>query len=202
MSVKSAVSTRATKVRAILAGGLVLGLGATVVMAAWNDSEFGSGTFTAGTFDVQGSTDGVTYTSHATAPGATLGFTVSPDNLAPGQTVYAPFALRLAAGTTTDATVTINAATASGTVTGLTYELIQTAALGCDAGTAGTATNVPAGSAITAAPASPEFTLTNGATTATAGDPAYFCFRVTAGTGLVQGQTGTATWQFAAASAS
>lgn len=28
------------KVRAILAGGLVLGVGAAVVLAAWNDSEF------------------------------------------------------------------------------------------------------------------------------------------------------------------
>ena len=49
---------RSRKVRAILAGGLVLGLGAAVTLAAWNDSEFAKGTFTSGSLNIQGSVDG------------------------------------------------------------------------------------------------------------------------------------------------
>ena len=56
---------RSRMIRAILAGGLVLGVGAAVTLAAWNDSEFVTGTFTAGTFNMQGSTtDGTTFTDH------------------------------------------------------------------------------------------------------------------------------------------
>lgn len=56
------------KVLAVLAGGLVLGVGAAITLAAWNDSEFATGTFTAGSFNLQGSTDGTTYAEHTAAP--------------------------------------------------------------------------------------------------------------------------------------
>src|SRR5690606_31735774 len=52
---------RSRMIRALLAGGLVLGVGTAVTLAAWNDSEFASGTFRAGTFDLEGSTDGTTF---------------------------------------------------------------------------------------------------------------------------------------------
>ncbi|MDR2320511.1 MAG: SipW-dependent-type signal peptide-containing protein, partial [Microbacterium sp.] len=42
------------RIRAVLAGGLVLGVGATVTLASWNDGEYATGTSTAGTFDVVG----------------------------------------------------------------------------------------------------------------------------------------------------
>ena len=190
------------KVRALLAGGLVLGVGATVVLAAWNDSEFGTGTFTAGAFNMQGSTNGTTFTDHAAAPGATLPFTLSPDNLAPGDTVYAPFAVRLAANTSTGATVTVNGATAGGTsIANLSYQLLQTTSFGCDASTTGTDL-VAAGTALDGTLSGVTFNLDAGSPTTDPGDPVFLCFKVTAGAGLVQGQSGTATWELSAASTS
>ncbi|WP_241986298.1 SipW-dependent-type signal peptide-containing protein [Cryobacterium psychrophilum] len=130
---------RSRKVGAILAGGLVLGVGAAITLAAWNDSEFAQGTFAAGTFNMVGSTDGTTYAEHATvgAP-ATLAFTVNPTLLSPGDVVYAPFAVKLDAATTNDALVTISNAATTGVVTNLTYTLIQPTAFGCASDTTGT----------------------------------------------------------------
>ena len=104
------------RVRALLAGGLVLGVGATVTLAAWNDSEFVTATFQAGTFNLQGSTDGTTFSDHASAPGASLGFSVNASALSPGDVVYAPYAVRLAANTTSPATVTVTAPSTSRTL--------------------------------------------------------------------------------------
>ncbi|SFH86076.1 hypothetical protein E3O11_09355 [Cryobacterium levicorallinum] len=46
---------RNRRIRAVLAGGLVLGLGAAVTLAAWNDSEFARGSFAASGFNLVGS---------------------------------------------------------------------------------------------------------------------------------------------------
>ncbi|WP_051267370.1 SipW-dependent-type signal peptide-containing protein [Nakamurella lactea] len=198
---------RRRKLRAVLAAGLVLGLGAAVTLAAWNDSEYATGTFAAGTFNLEGSTDGTTYADHATgATAATLPFTVNPTNLSPGQVVYSPFAIRLAAGTTTGASVAVQAVTNTGTVTNLTYALVTTSSITCNAaavtGATGAAILVPAGTLLSSVGTPAPFTLVKGATAGTAGAPVYLCFAVTAGAGLVQGQTGTATWQLLATSTS
>jgi predicted ribosomally synthesized peptide with SipW-like signal peptide len=190
---------RNRKTRAILAGGLVLGIGAAVTLAAWNDSEFAQGTFTAGTFNLTGSTDGSTFTDHVTAATpASLGFTVSPTALSPGDTVYAPFAVRLDQTTTSNAVVTVSNAATSGSVADLTYSLIQPTAFGCSATTTGTVL-VPSATGLGAVPGGTTFTLAHG-TAGAAGGAAYLCFTVTAGSNLTQGQTGTATWQFTASS--
>jgi predicted ribosomally synthesized peptide with SipW-like signal peptide len=189
--------TRGRRLKAILAGGLVLGVGAAVTLAAWNDSEFAQGTFTAGAFNLEGSTDGTVYDEHVDAGSAApLGFTVPAGNLAPGDTVSAPFAVRLDETTTTGADVVISAAPSGGSLAGLTYSLDQTTAFGCDL--TGATNRVVAGTAVTAVSGTPTFSLEPGASAA--GDAAYFCFTVTADAALVQSQTGTATWQFAAAS--
>lgn len=192
---------RSPKARALLAGGLVLGVGAAITLAAWNDSEFARGTFTAGTFNMVGSTDGTTYAEHATvgAP-AMLAFTVNPTLLAPGDVVYAPFAVRLDAATTNAAVVTISNAATSGTVANLTYTLLKPTAWGCSASTTagvdGTTELVPATATVGTVPASTTFNLATG----TPGASVFLCFKVTAGALITQGQTGTATWQFAAVS--
>ncbi|WP_431220627.1 SipW-dependent-type signal peptide-containing protein [Leifsonia xyli] len=192
-------TVRRRRLKALLASGLVLGAGAAVTLAAWNDSEFVTGTFSAGTFNLVGSTDGTSYADHPTAGArATAAFTVNSAALTPGDVTAAPFAVRLAAGTTNDATVTVSAAGTSGTVSELSYQLLQTSSFGCTATTTGT-TLVPAGQALGTAPGGITFALTKGAGAA-AGAPVYLCFKVTAGANLVQGQTGGATWQFQAAS--
>lgn len=190
---------RGRRTRALLAAGLVLGAGAAVTLAAWNDSEFATGTFSAGTFSLVGSTDGTTFSDHPTAgSAATTAFTVNAATLSPGDVTTAPFAVELAGGTTNDALVTVSAAGTTGTVTNLSYELLQTTTFGCSAATTGTPL-VAAATALGSVPGSPTFALAHGAGAA-AGAPVFLCFKVTAGAGLVQGQTGSATWQFQAAS--
>ena len=201
MNADSVSTFRRGKVRALLAGGLVLGVGAAVVLASWNDSEFATGIFTAGKFSLEGSTDGTGYTDHVASPGAALSFTVNPVNLAPDDTVYAPFAVRLGANTTTRSTVTLNTATATGSVANLSYQLMETSSFGCSSGTTGTDL-VVTGTALTGTLTGVTFTLDPGSPTSDPGAAVFLCFKVTAAAGLTQGQTGAATWQFAAASTS
>lgn len=191
---------RQRRIRAVLAGGLVLGLGAAVTLAAWNDSEFAQGSFAAGAFNLVGSTNGTDFTDHANVgTPAALGFTVDSSNLTPTDVVYAPFAVQLDADTTSDAQVTLTQAATGGTVTNLSYSVIQPTAFGCDASTTGTEL-VPAATAIGSDPATPPtFALSAGADAA-AGAPVFLCFAVTAGADLEQQQAGTATWQLTAAS--
>lgn len=167
------------KVGAILAGGLVLGVGAAVTLAAWNDSEFASSTFTAGSFTFTGSTDGTTFAENPAAPGASLDFELSPTNLAPGDSVYAPYSLRV---TGNDATVTPEAPVFTDDLTSskLTLEVKQVGAHGCDA-TAfdGSAENV------TATP----FDIA-------VGSDVNLCLKATATASLAQDDTGVVTWQW------
>lgn len=183
------------RVRALLACGLVLGIGATITLAAWNSSEFAQGTFSAGTFSLVGSTDGTAFASNSSVDSpATLGFTANVSDLAPSDTAYAPFAVELAAGTTDSAVVTLTNAATSGTISNLTYSLIEPSSFGCSSSTTGT-TLVAAGTALGSVPGTVTFDLAPG-TGGAAGAPVDLCFEVTAGSGLVQGQTGTTTWQF------
>lgn len=101
-------SRKAPKVRAVLAGGLVRGIGAAITLAAWNDSEFVEETFTAGAFNLKGSTDGTTFTENPVAAPALLGFTATTANISPGDVASAPFAVRLDAASTYGATVTVS----------------------------------------------------------------------------------------------
>jgi predicted ribosomally synthesized peptide with SipW-like signal peptide len=193
-------TTRGGIVRAVLAGGLVLGVGAAVTLAAWNDSEFATGTFGAGSFNLEGQeTAGGGFADHETAPGAALTFVVEPLNLAPADVVYAPFAVRLDAATTTDAVVTLSSVGAGANAANLTYEILTTDAFGCDAGTTG-GELVAAGTATTSTDIA-TFDLTQGAAAA-AGDPVNLCLIVTAGAGLIEGGAATVTWEFAAESVS
>ncbi len=194
-------STRSGRFRAILAGGLVLGVGAAVVLAAWNDSEFGSGAFTAGAFNLEGSLDGAVYADHPTSDAAApFTFAVNPENLAPGDTVYAPFAVRLDGSTTSPATVTINSVATGANAANLTYALTTPGAFGCDASDAG-APLVPAATPVTATPAGVTFPLATGAGPA-AGSEVNLCFKVTAGAALSEGDAAVVTWEFAATSIS
>ncbi|MEV7572241.1 SipW-dependent-type signal peptide-containing protein [Pseudarthrobacter sp. NPDC089323] len=188
---------KAPKIRAVLAGGLVLGIGAAVTLAAWNDSEFAQGTFTAGTFNLEGSTDGTAYSSNADpASPKQLAFTTSTANMSPGDVVSAPFAVRLDAASSYDATVTVSTEATSGPLTGLTYTLTRTTGFGCGSGDLSTLVSTnPLGTT----PANVTFPLSQGPQE-DPGGPVYLCFQVTAGATLPQGSTSTATWEFTAQS--
>ncbi|WP_460795043.1 SipW-dependent-type signal peptide-containing protein [Microbacterium sp. GXF0217] len=173
-------NSRRTKIYAVLAGGLVLGVGTAVTLAAWNDSEFASVDFAAGTFVFQGSTDGTTFADHESEAGAAeLTFTAPFDNLSPDDVVYAPYALQLDA--TDAADLTSVAPVVTGTLNGdLTFAAVETAAFGCDEDSFTAGTAVP--------------------TTIADGEIINLCLQVTAASSIEQGETGTAVWQWNAVS--
>jgi predicted ribosomally synthesized peptide with SipW-like signal peptide len=201
------------KVLAVLAGGLVLGVGVAVTLAAWNDSEFATGTFTAGSFNLQGSTAGdvdANYSDHNVDDGdtaATLAFDLPADlvdNLSPADVVYAGFWVRLAAGTTTGADLVADGTTAdpaaSSNSDNLSYAVYQLApGATCNAASA-TGTPVATGATLDAQTGVTTIALTEGATATDAGTAVQLCFRVEAGAGLEQGLATTATWKFTATS--
>jgi predicted ribosomally synthesized peptide with SipW-like signal peptide len=182
------------KTKAILAGALVLGLGGAVTLASWNDSEVAAGAFAGGSFALQSSTDGTTFTGTGSA--ATLAFSTVAKNLSPDTTVYAPFAIQLAAGTTNAATVNV-ASVGTGTedfAKRLGYKVAKTASITCDATAFAAGSKVLSGTA--AAPSSKD----NAIALDKAGTPTYFCIAVTAGKDLPQKATGTLTWTFTSVS--
>lgn len=88
------------RVRALLAGGVVLGLGATVTLAAWSDDIWVNGQFRAGQFNVQGSpstSSTHTWAEYPTQAGAApLQFSAAiPTIVSPGTSYYAPFSLAI-----------------------------------------------------------------------------------------------------------
>ncbi|MEV4737871.1 MULTISPECIES: SipW-dependent-type signal peptide-containing protein [unclassified Microbacterium] len=204
---------RKRKTLAVLAGGLVLGVGVAVTLAAWNDSEFAQGTFTSGSFNLQGSVAGdvdASYSDHNVDTGgtaATLAFTLPTGlvgNMSPGDAVYAGFWVRLAAGTTTGASLSANGTTAdpaaSSNTGNLSYQVYQLApGATCNAASA-TGTPVASGATLDVQTGVTPMTLTKGANATTAGTAVQLCFKVTAGTALKQGLATTATWKFTATS--
>lgn len=203
------------KILALLAGGLVLGVGVAATLAAWNDSEFATGTFTAGTFNLQGSTAGdvnASYSDHNVDTGgtaATLAFTLPAgivSNMAPGDSVYAGFWVRLAPGTTTGANLVANGTTADAAATSnsghLGYQLYQLApGATCNAASA-IGTPVATGATLDVQTGVTTIGLVKGADAATAGTAVQLCFKVTADATLKQSAATTATWKFTATSTS
>ncbi|MCE4027769.1 MULTISPECIES: SipW-dependent-type signal peptide-containing protein [unclassified Microbacterium] len=194
------------KVLAVLAGGLVLGVGAAITLAAWNDSEFATGTFTAGSFNLEGSTTSATagFTNHNVTKGdtaAALSFTAPFSNLSPGDVVYAPFWVRLDSTTTNNATLVASTGTGTGAnAANVSYSVYSIApAATCDA-TATTGTLVASGTDLTTFTAGSSVALAKGATAGTAGAAAQLCFVATAKSSLTQGGAATGTWSFTATS--
>ncbi|HLT68207.1 MAG TPA: SipW-dependent-type signal peptide-containing protein [Microbacterium sp.] len=169
------------KVRALLAAGVVVGLGAASTLAAWTDQENASASLTAGTFGIVGSVDGATFTEHPTSAPAQLAFSVPANGLVPGSVVYARFAVRTTNGSAAGvARLAADPANVPGDGSGLggflTYGVSRVTGTTCDltAFNAGTVI-VPRGSALTASPAAG----TTQALAANGGSPVTYCFEVT-----------------------
>lgn len=194
--------TGGRKARALLAGGLVLGLGAAITLAAWNDSEFATGTFSSGHFDMLGSVDGITFADHPSgAPGA-LAFSLGFDNLAPDEVTSAPFVVHLDADTTTDAEVSVNSAAVSGTAAGdLTYGIRQVASVvACTPTTTTGTVIVPAGTLLSSVAGASTFPLAMSVDGIVVGADAFLCIQVTGSSTLAQDATATGTWELLATS--
>jgi predicted ribosomally synthesized peptide with SipW-like signal peptide len=195
-------------VLAILAGGLVLGVGAAVTLAVWNDSEFATGTFTSTSFDFVGSNTDSAYSSHATAPGNTLSFSTNFNNMSPDTIVYAPYFVKTttgsAAGTMLIATFDHTDVSGSSNETHLAWDVYQLASTvtACDvAGVADVGTTLLASGATFVDNAA--VNLPAGGVALVADTPIPLCIVVTAGTqasGFQQGSVTTGTWEFKATS--
>lgn len=184
----------ARRVRALLAGGLVLGIGTTATLAAWNDSEYGTATFTAGRFDIVGAVDGTTFTNHPVGTPGALSFSTPFSALAPGSTVYALFSVKTA-NPSVAGTLQLSVSSTGGTGLGtyLRYGVRSIAGIACNATTytAGTAV-VPDNSAIGTAGTGTQAVAANGTSTVN------YCFAVTLPAGTLntaQGLTAIQTWQ-------
>ncbi|MGO4103553.1 SipW-dependent-type signal peptide-containing protein [Leifsonia sp. YAF41] len=200
-------SSRFTRLRAILAGALVLGVGASVTLASWNDSETATASLTAGRFDVVGSIDGGAFGHHAATSAAALNFPVPLSGMAPGTTTYALFSVKTAnpsvAGTVAVAAASTNTTSGTGLGAYLTYgvKTIASGATGaCTAASFAAGTTVVApGSALTASQAA-GVTLP---VSANGADQINYCLAVTMPNSVdnaAQGKTSAPSWSFSAVS--
>lgn len=228
MSIRDRGKNRRNRIAAVLAGGLVIGVGGAFTLASWTDSEWvhaGNGTGGPGigtsTFEVQqdASNPGPgTFADFEANPGDALGFGLGALALSPGQTVYAPVALRTTtasiAGTLTlQASVAAAGVTATppavldGPGTGLWAQLtlqvvVDDTPFTCDAtAMTGLTTVVAPGSGLSAAATSTQ------ALDAAQGNTQYYCFAVTLPIPVVpgdfdglQGHVVAPAWEFRAAS--
>lgn len=190
------VRRRRPRVRALLAGGVVLGLGVTATVAAWTDTEHTTATFTAGTFSIVGATDGATFSDHLSAPGAMLSFAVAPTDLVPNTTVYALYSVKTAATSVAGtAQLTADAANNTGLGEYLTYGVTSIAGTTCSVGTfAGGTVIVATGSALTVSASGAQSLSAAGASAVN------YCFAVTlpsSAPDAAQGTALTAFWTFA-----
>ncbi|MBG6085450.1 SipW-dependent-type signal peptide-containing protein [Zhihengliuella flava] len=179
-----------TKVRALLAGGLVLGIGVAGTLAAWTDPEYSRGEFTASVFGIVGNTGTgfAEHTTNASAAQMTFGATA----MSPGSLAYGYLDVRTTTASTVGGTLTLTGSTPAGAAAitdYLTYRVavVPTGTTCASATYSGTA--VSAGSVF--APAT--------ATVPSAGSTIRrFCFQVQLATttpNTAQGQSGTITWQ-------
>lgn len=108
MAVSTTRSRRNRKIAAIAAGALVVGVGVTYTLATWTDSEWvwggadGDAGIGTSTFEVQQDTSSPfaapgEFDDFETNPGDELAFSPGALALSPGDTVYAPVALRTTA---------------------------------------------------------------------------------------------------------
>lgn len=207
MLTKSSTPTsRSGKIRAVLAGGLVLGVGAAMTLAAWNDSEFVQGNFGAGTFNLEGSTD-ITdpeaWGDHADTGSAAVVFDTSAHgNLAPEDVVYESFWVRLAEGTTSPATLSFVGVTpgTEGNEANLSYDIYADPTGDCDADGATSGTPIGSGTSLNVATPGTSVALATGEPTTEPGAAVQLCFVVTAGADLDQGDGASTVWEFEAVS--
>ncbi|RZU60854.1 SipW-dependent-type signal peptide-containing protein [Zhihengliuella halotolerans] len=180
------------RIRAVLAGALVLGVGTTLTLAAWTDSEHAQSDFTASVFGIQGD-PGTGYAEHSTSgTAAQLTFGTAASAMSPGSVVHGRLDVRTTAASTVGGTVALSASTPSG-ATAITNNLTYRVAV------VDTATSCAAATySGTAVPASSVFSPAQATVAAAAGNARRFCFEVRLATGTpnnAQGQSGNITWQ-------
>lgn len=193
-----------------------MGIGGSVTLAAWTDSDYATGTFGASVFVTESNVTkpysaAGTWSTNDVAPGGALVFTATA--MSPGTVAYAPFAIRTkAASVAGEVVLGIPSVTSSGTGNAdlgaaLRYRVVRSAT--CDASAFTGSPTFVVGSdgakPFTQGQAAGVVNPLAAATATLPGTPTQFCFEVTLPAGAnnaLQGQTATATWQFTASSSS
>jgi predicted ribosomally synthesized peptide with SipW-like signal peptide len=197
------------RLRALIAGGVVLGLGVTATLASWNDSDYEAASFSTSVFDIESSVQGAAYADNASAPGPTVTF--SGAGFSPGVTGYIQVLVRTKVNSVAG-TIALGAATAGGTdaatlFPAFTYRVVRTTATCNATAFIGSPTWVVGSGVLNRALSLGQETgVTNtlaAATTVAPGAVTGFCFEVllpNTAVSTLQGKTATATWQFVATS--
>ncbi|GAA1537802.1 hypothetical protein GCM10009691_11280 [Brevibacterium picturae] len=105
---------RNRRIKAVLAGGLVFGIGSAATLAAWTDTEEASGSFEAGTFNIELAVDG--------SWNNTSEMNFDAAGMYPGSKVYAPVFVRTTPDTTMNGELIVSSAGA-GNSTGIAGSL-------------------------------------------------------------------------------
>ncbi|WP_051297338.1 SipW-dependent-type signal peptide-containing protein [Brevibacterium album] len=208
--------TLALRIRALLAGGLVLGAGATSTLAAWTDETTARGEFAASTFSVQANASKPYSASgpwtSAESDVAVLRFDAS--GLAPGSVRYAPLALRT--GTESlggnavlgPAQVVSSGSGAADLGAALRYRVVVSDTCAAAAFTSGArylvgAAGAAGGVRLTTGQSEASPLALPAAAASAPGAPVRMCFELTLPAGAanaLQGQTATADWRITAIS--
>ncbi|WP_104135763.1 SipW-dependent-type signal peptide-containing protein [Cryobacterium sp. Y62] len=220
---------RRGKIMAILAGGAVLGLGTTATVAAWTDTEwvFGGGAGGTGAgvgtsiFEVEQNVSSspfntAVFVQDEANPGQALTFGLGALSLTPGDSVYAPVALRTVTNSVAGNLMLEPAVAAAGVTvvdasaalwSALTLQVwVSETAFTCDASTV-VSTTTPVITEI----ANGALSTTGGAAaqalSAASANTQYYCFKVTLPSNAqtnqslnLQGRTVAPAWEFSAVS--
>jgi hypothetical protein len=187
------------KALALLAGGLVVSVGAFPTAASGVDPLYAVASVSSGHFDLQGSVDGETFTDHLgteASPAAWLSFDALGTGVSPNDRVYVPFAVRLAKSTDYAARVTLRPVGANGDAFSQ-ISVFQTDTFGC-----ATAEDLVTAILIldgAARQPSAVFELAKPAT-GIEGAPANLCFVALAESEIAQGEAGTLAWSLSSES--
>lgn len=188
------------KRKAILASGIVLGVGAVITLAAWNDSVWGTAAFGTGDsqWNLEGSIDGGNIWDEFQEPGTAgvMKFPPSATGLIPGQTIAANYGVKEEFGKVAS-TVTLQAPTLGGGSPLDPFINVQVISQGpsataptCTAATTGTVVQSGKLNALTAGTTQD---LPKGNT-----DAQWYCFKVTLDQAAPHGlaQTTNPNWEF------
>lgn len=201
--------TRLRRVRAVLAAGIVLGIGTAATLAAWTDTENATGTFGASVFGTESQSQGSpAYASNPASPGATLTFNATA--MSPGVSFYAWLNVRTTAASTVGGTVVLTGSTGTGALAPvLEYRAVRLSGVApgvaCNATAFGGSPVFLTGAAGAYLPVAqtPAPAVSN--SIGPAGAALGFCFevRIVAGAAnTFQGATGQVGWTFTSTSAS
>jgi predicted ribosomally synthesized peptide with SipW-like signal peptide len=196
------------KVRVVLALGIILGLGVTATLAAYTSSVFGEAEFQTGTFNTQGKfRDGQWADFDKGISGVgDFAFELNPLQMMPGDTVYAPVAIRVDPDRASyDAAVTLNGATSTTPTSplylALTYSVNNATPANCNATGWGAGSPYPGWPTNAALPtgSTQPVTVPKGNT-----NGLDFCFALTLPSDFAvqNAQSGTLEWEFASTSIS